>query len=73
MTMIVTSKIIRAYLLYKFKLGTKAAQAIRNIRKAFKENIVTNRTKLKKFSFDDKTFEDEPQSRRRSVINNELE
>jgi len=56
--------------LYKFKLGTKAAQVARNICKTFRENTVndcTTQNWFKKFSFSDKTIKDKPLS----VINDE--
>lgn len=69
-----TSKVIRACLLYEFKLGTKAAQAARNICKIFGENTVGDHTAqnwFKKFSSGDETLEDVPRSGRTSIINDE--
>jgi len=52
-----TSKVIRACLLYEFKLGTKVAQVARNIGKAFRENTVSDYThKTLKSSKDSKSF-----------------
>ena len=65
--------IIRACLLYEFKLGTKAAEACCKICAAFGEGTIAERTGqkwFKKFSSGNENLEDEPRSGRPSIKNN---
>nr|XP_032512985.1 histone-lysine N-methyltransferase SETMAR-like [Danaus plexippus plexippus] len=71
--MAVSNAIIRACLLYKFKLGSKAAEACRKICIAFGESAVAERTSqkwFKKFVSGIKSLEDEPHSGVPSTIKN---
>lgn len=72
--MSVNTGVIRACLLYEFKLGTKAAEASRKICTAFGDDAVSERTAqkwFKKFVSGDESLEDSPRSGRPSVIDNE--
>ena len=68
---------IRAALLYEFKLKHKATQAARNIRKAFGDDSLSDRTAqfwFAKFDSGEETLEDDPRSGRPEVIDdNELQ
>ncbi|XP_047139814.1 histone-lysine N-methyltransferase SETMAR-like [Hydra vulgaris] len=72
--MAVSNAIIRACLLYEFKLGTKAAEACRKICAAFGEGTIAERMCqkwFKKFSSGNENLEDELRSERPSTVNNE--
>lgn len=65
--MSVSNAVIRACLLYEFKLGTKGAEAARKICAAFGEGTISERTAQKwfhTFSTGDETLEDKPRSGR---------
>ena len=69
-----SNEIIRACLLYEFKLGTKAAEACRKICAAFGEGTIAERTGqkwFKKFPSGNRNLEGEPRSGRPSIVNNE--
>ena len=66
--------IIRACLLYEFKLGTNASQACKNISKAFGKDSVKERNArnwFQKFSSGDETLEDLPRSGRPTPLNDD--
>ncbi|OWR48199.1 SETMAR protein [Danaus plexippus plexippus] len=72
--MAVSNAIIRACLLYEFKLGSKAAEAGRKICTALRKGAVAERTSqkwFKKFVSGNESLDDEPRSGRPSTINNE--
>lgn len=72
--MAMSTAIIRACLLYEFKLGSKAAEACRKICTAFGEDAVAERTCqkwFKKFASGDECLEDKPRSGRPSTINDD--
>jgi [histone H3]-lysine36 N-dimethyltransferase SETMAR len=69
--MSVPDSVIRACLLYEFKLGTNAAEASRKICTAFGEDAVTSRTAqrwFKKFALGDQSLEDNARSGRPSSL-----
>ena len=66
--------IIRACLLYEFKLGTSASSASRRICTAFGEAAGSERTArnwFQKFRFGNETLEDEPRVGRPKSLNND--
>ena len=66
-----STAVVRACLLYEFKLGTKAAEAARKICSAFGENTVSERTAQKwfqTFSTGDQTLEDKPRAGRPKTL-----
>ena len=66
--------IIRASLLYEFKLGTSASSASRKLCTAFGEGAVTERTarnRFQKFRAGNETLEDEPRAGRPISLNND--
>lgn len=72
--MSVSNVVIRACLLYEFKLGTNAAEATRKICRAFGQNTVTERTAqnwYRTFRSGDMTLEDQPRSGRPSSLDEE--
>lgn len=72
--MAVSNSIIRACLVYRFKLGTKALEACRKICAAFGESTVAERTDQKqfmKFASEYENLQDEPHSGKPSTINND--
>ena len=72
--MAVLDAIIRACLLYEFKLGTKVAEACRKIYAAFGEGTIaewTGQKWFKKFSSGNEHLENESRSGRPSIVNNE--
>lgn len=70
----IENSVIRACLLYEFKLGSKAAVACRKIRTAFGEDVISERTAqkwFKKFASGDEGIDDAPRSGRPTVIDDE--
>lgn len=66
--------VIRACMLYEFKLGSNAAAAGRKICQAFGEGVVTTRTVQRwfnKFKDGDETLEDAPRAGRLTQVPNE--
>ncbi|XP_020141355.2 histone-lysine N-methyltransferase SETMAR-like [Microcebus murinus] len=74
MEMMLDKKQIRAIFLFEFKMGRKAAEATRNINKAFGPGTVNERTVqwwFKKFCKGDESLEDEGRSGRPSEVDND--
>ena len=66
---------IKHCILYKFKKGSKASQAARNIRSAYENEAPSIRTCkrwFKQFESGNFTLEDSPRSRRLSSVNLEV-